>query len=220
MATIRPFNPCPGKSHKREKGWEMQFSYKVWVEPNRIWWSIVREKTEHKSRRVREDELGKDEGRFTNSLLRWAVSRHPVRQHPLAWDPTWHLCPRRDACCVRSFLLSANSSSNRALGNLCAGLGLWAELPSEPFPTPGFSSTPFKCTPVLCCSRLSVFIPFLLHQLLQYRESQKWHSTTVSSGPHRRTLSATTEANGKTVSPSKYWKIILCPIKVLFKIEG
>lgn len=170
-----------------------------------------------------EDELGKDECRCPSFLLRWAVPRHSVRQQPLAWDPTWHPCPRRDGCCVQSFLPSANSSSNRAdlLAEPTSWVGTLGRASLWDFFYTGLFLNPFQmhtCTVLLKALWFYSFPPSPIPPIQRKSEMTQCHSH--GSWPHRRTLSATTEANGKTVPPSKYWKIILCPIKVLLKIEG
>lgn len=119
-----------------------------------------------------------------------------------------------DAVCSPSCSVP-NSSSNRAvlLGEPTSWVGtlglasLWA------FSYPRLFLNPFQSTPALL-----LFLSSFTDSSNTKSEMTQRHSR--GSWPHRRTLSAAEEANGKTVSPSKYWTIILCPIKVLFKIEG
>lgn len=125
-----------------------------------------------------------------------------------------------DAVCSTTCSVS-NSSSHRAvlIGEPTSWVGTlgWASLWA--FSYPGLFLNPFQthtCTVLL--EALFLFLSSFTDSSNTKSEMTQRHSR--GSWPHRRTLSAAAEANGKTVSPSKYWKIILCPIKVLFKIEG
>lgn len=185
MGAIGPSNPCPEKIHKSEKGWEMQFSCKVWMKPNGIWWSVVGEKTEYKSRWVHEDELGKGEHGCPSSLLRWVVPRHSVWQQPLAWDPTWRPCPRRDGCCVQYYLLSVKfiiSSGRSPWGTYELGWDFGLSFSLSLFLPRAFPQ-PLPNAHLYCAARGSVFIHFLLHRLLQYKvrndtAPQSWQLAT------------------------------------------